>query len=118
APLAHEASRRLLAYQVVWNASVGITASLTIIHMLQTLHIGFAGMAAYTAALAGLRVVAAPLWGRALDRVGARPALVVCSVGSALSSALWLAAVSGRIWPIAIDAALSGIFLGGQDLAV
>ncbi len=85
--------------------------------MLKTLHIGFTGMAIYTAALAGARVFATPLWGRVLDRIGARPVLVVCSVGSALASALWMLAAPGRLWPIALDAVLSGVLLGGQGLA-
>ena len=74
-------------------------------------------MAIYTAVLAGARVFATPLWGRVLDRIGARPVLVVCSVGSALVSTLWMLAAPARLWPIALDAMLSGVLLGGQGLA-
>jgi hypothetical protein len=44
--------------------------------------------------------------------------LAVCSFGLALSSALWLAAAPGRLWPIAVDAVVSGALLGGHGLAV
>ena len=116
-PFTHAPSRRILLYQAAWNVALGLTASLTAVYMLKTLRIGFTGMAIYTAALAGARVFATPLWGRVLDRIGAWPVLVVCSVGSALASALWMLASRGRLWPIALDAVLSGILLGGQGLA-
>jgi len=116
-PFTHAASRRLLTYQGAWNVALGLTASLTAVYMLKTLHIGFTGMAVYTALLAVARIVTMPLWGRVLDRVGARPVLVICSIGSALASALWMLAAPGRVWPIVLDAALSGALLGGQGLA-
>lgn len=116
-PFIHGPSQRILTYQATWSVALGLTASLTAVYMLKTLHIGFTGMAIYTAALAGARVLTTPLWGRILDRIGARPVLVVCSVGSALVSALWIFAAPGRLWPIALDAVLSGVLLGGQGLA-
>jgi Na+/melibiose symporter-like transporter len=116
-PFTHPPSRRILSYQAAWNLALGLTASLAAVYMLKTLRIGFTGMAVYTAVLAGARMVATPLWGRVLDRLGARPVLVVCTVGSALASALWILAAPGRLWPIAVDAVLSGILLGGQGLA-
>ncbi len=116
-PFTHAPSRRILTYQAVWSLALGLTASLTAVYMLKTLHIGFTGMAIYTAVLAGARVFATPLWGRVLDRIGARPVLVVCSVGSALASALWMLAARGRLWPIAVDAIINGVLLAGQGLA-
>jgi MFS family permease len=116
-PFTHRASRRLIAFHVAWHASVGITASLCAITMLEALRIGFAGMAIYNAGVACVRLLATRIWGRTLDRVGSRPVLVVCSFGLALSSLLWLLAGEGRIWPIALDAALSGALLSGHELA-
>jgi MFS family permease len=116
-PFTHAPSRRILTYQAAWNLALGLTASLTAVYMLKTLKVGFTGMAIYAAVLAGARVFATPLWGRVLDRIGARPVLVVCSVGSALASALWMIAVPGRIWPIALDAVINGVLLAGQGLA-
>lgn len=116
-PFTYAPSRRILTYQAAWNLALGLTASLTAVYMLETLRIGFTGMAIYTAVLAGARMLTTPLWGRVLDRIGARPVLVVCSVGSALASALWIIAAPGRLWPIAVDAVLSGVLLGGQGLA-
>ena len=64
---------RLLVYHVVWNASMGIAASLYVVSMLDVLQIGFAGMAVYNAGLAAIRIVATPAWGKVIDRLGARP---------------------------------------------
>jgi MFS family permease len=116
-PFTDELSQRLLAYQIGWNAALGLTASVCAIYMLQTLRVGFAGMAIYGAVIAASRVLSAPLWGKAVDRAGAKPVLLVCSLGSAIASALWLFAAPGTLWPIALDAVLSGVMLGGQGLA-
>ncbi len=116
-PFTDASSRRILAYQAAWSLALGLTASVSAVYMLKTLRVGFTGMAIYTAVLAGARMFATPLWGRVLDRIGARPVLVVCSVGSALASALWTIASPARIWPIALDAVVNGVLLAGQGLA-
>jgi MFS family permease len=85
--------------------------------MIANLRMGFARMALYNGAIAAARIVAAPLWGRALDRVGARPVLVACCFGLCLSPVLWLFPREGFLWPLAIDAPLCGVLLAGQALA-
>jgi MFS family permease len=116
-PFVQPMSRRLLAYQAVWNVGFGIAAAAYAVHMLQTLRIGFVGMAVYNAVLACARVLAAPLWGKLLDRFGARPVIAACSLGSALSTSLWLWA-GNHVWPFMFEAVLSGAFLGGQELSM
>src|SRR5438045_9384715 len=74
-------------------------------------------MAGYTATLAAYRVRAAPLWGRALDRGGARAVLVSSAVALGLSPLLWIFAAEGRLWPLAIDGAMSGAANAGLSLA-
>jgi MFS family permease len=74
-------------------------------------------MSLYTSSLAALRIVSAPLWGRAIDRVGTRPVLVACCFGLSVSPAVWLFATSECLWPLAIDAFLCGVLIAGQSLA-
>src|SRR5262249_3759675 len=76
-----------------------------------------ARMAVYTAAVAAFRMLAAPLWGRAMDRSGARLVLVASAFGLGLSPFLWIFAARDRLWPLAIDAALSGAANAGPSLA-
>jgi MFS family permease len=117
-PVSDRAFRKLLAYRGAWGVATGIGASLSAIYMLRALGLGFIGVAMYTAGVAVLRVVTTPLWGRMLDRAGGRRVLVACSFGAALSSLAWVFATQGSAWLIAVDALVSGLLLGGQELAV
>lgn len=118
APFVHEATRRLLAYQVLWNAAVGLTISVTAVYMLRELHVGFVGVGLYNATLALSRVLSAPHWGRAIDRLGSRPVLVFCAIGAALTSSLWVAIVPGQIGLIALEAGLTGLLMAGHEIAL
>jgi hypothetical protein len=117
-PVLDRAYRRLLVYRGAWGVATGIASSVSAVYLLKSLGYGFMGLATYAAIVASLRVVTTPLWGSAIDRAGARPVLVACSFGAAASSFLWLGAASGHMWMIALDALLSGLLLGGQELAV
>lgn len=117
-PFADAGARRVLAFQTVWSTSTGIAASFYSAHALGALGLGVTGFAVYNTALAVLRAAATPLWGRALDRVGAGPVLVVCALLSAAGSAMWVATGLAGTWLIGIDAVLSGIALGGMDLTI
>jgi MFS family permease len=85
--------------------------------MIGNLRMGFARMAIYTAAVAAFRMLAAPLWGRVMDRSGARPVLVASAFGLGFSPFLWIFASGDRLWPLAIDAALAGALNAGASLA-
>lgn len=117
-PIADRAFRKLLTYRAAWGIATGIGASLSAIYMLRALGLGFVGVALYSAGVAVLRVLTTPLWGRMLDRAGGRRVLVACSFGAALSSLAWVFATQGSAWLIAVDALVSGLLLGGQELAV
>jgi MFS family permease len=116
-PLRDPDGRRLLAYQVAWNAGVGIGGGYFAFHLLHNLGAGFTLLALHGAGVAALRVVAAPAWGRAIDRLGARPVLAACSFAIAAMPLLWLLPAPGMLWPIALDAAVGGVAWGGHGLA-
>lgn len=117
APLSDERARRILHFQGAWNAAVGISSAFYAVHMLTNLGMGFTSVAAHAVLIAGARILAAPLWGRALDRVGARPILIACSFGISLLPLMWLLPTQERWWPLAIEAALSGMLWSGHALA-
>jgi Na+/melibiose symporter-like transporter len=117
-PIADRAYRKLLAYRAAWGIATGLAASLSAVYVLRALGLGFTGIALYSAAVASLRVVTTPLWGRLLDRAGGRHVLVTSSIGVALSSLTWVFATRGCSWLIIVDALASGLLLGGQELAV
>ena len=117
-PLLDRVYRGILVYRAAWGVATGLAASVSAIYLLESLGLGFVGIAGYGALVAALRVLSAPLWGRTLDRTGALRVLVGCSFGVAASSFFWVGATAGHPWMIALDAVLSGVLLGGQELAV
>ena len=64
-----------------------------------------------------VRVATAPLWGHAVDRLGARPVLVLCSFGIAAVPALWLFIAPDFLWPLAVEAAAAGALWAGHGIA-
>jgi Na+/melibiose symporter-like transporter len=110
--------RGLLAFQALWSVSTGIAASLYSMHALRALGMGVMGLAVYNTALAASRLSATPWWGKALDQAGPRKVLVLCTMLSGIGSALWVATGPACVWPLAIDALVSGVALGGIELAV
>jgi MFS family permease len=117
-PFRDPEARGFLVYQLAWNGAVGLAASYFALHMLRNLGMGFTLMAVHGAAVAGMRMVAAPLWGRAIDRVGARPVLLFCSFGVSVIPLLWLFPTKDMLLlPLAVDVVLSGILWGGHGVA-
>ncbi|ADO71945.1 MFS transporter [Stigmatella aurantiaca] len=111
-------ARRVLLYQVVWNAAVGLSAPYFAFHTIQNLQMSFVFMALHAAAVAGVRVLTAPLWGKLIDRVGAQPVVMACSLGISTIPLLWLLPDAGTLWPLAFDALLAGGLWSGHGLAV
>jgi MFS family permease len=117
APLRDGRARTLLAFQLAWSAAGGIALAFYPLHMIGNLRMGFVRMAIYTAAVAAFRMLAGPLWGRALDRGRARQVVVASAFALSLSPLLWIFAAEDRLWPLAIDAAVSGAANAGLALA-
>lgn len=110
-------SRPFLRYLFGWNAAVALSASFFSFHMLSNLRTGFAIAALHGLGVAVVRIVSAPLWGRAVDRFGARPVLILCSFGIAAVPAIWLFPTPAFLWPLALEAVLSGSLWGGHGIA-
>lgn len=110
-------ARPFLVYLLAWNGAVGLSAGFFSFHMLGTLQTGFTLAAAHGVVVACARIVSAPLWGRVVDGAGARPVVQLCSLGIAFVPALWLVATPDRIWPLAIEAVLAGVFWSGHGIA-
>lgn len=116
-PLADARTRRFLAYLLAWHGAVGLTAPFFGVYLLRDLKLTFAWMAMHGTVLALARMVVAPLWGRQVDRAGARWVLAWCSLGLAFGPLLWAFASPDRVWPVVADAILGGVFLAGHGIA-
>ena len=117
-PLRDAGARGLFLYQAAWNVAVGLAGSFFALHMLVNLKMGFALVALHGATTAAFRMIAAPMWGALIDRLGARPVLAACSFAISGIPLLWLLPTESRLWPLAVDAALAGTFWSGHSLAV
>lgn len=116
-PWRDASARPFLRYQLAWNGAVGIAGPFFALHCLQNLKMGFTLMAVHLAAVAFIRMLAGPIWGRAVDRVGARPVLIVCSFGICLVPLIWLPSREGVLWPLVVDAIVAGILWSGHAVA-
>lgn len=116
-PLQDGRARRLLVFLVPWNLGVGLSSTFFVVFMLQDLRMGFTLMALQSILSAAVRMLAAPLWGRAIDRVGARPVLVASSFLIIGIPLLWLWPTPDRLWPVFADSVASGLLWSGHNLA-
>ncbi len=116
-PLRAESTRRLLRYQLAWHGALGLASGLFAFYMVEHLHMGFMLVALHSACLAAVRMLASPFWGRVIDRAGAKPVLTACSFGIAILPALYVLASPSFLWPLALEAVLSGLFWSGHALA-
>jgi MFS family permease len=116
-PLGDRRLQPLLAYQAVWNLAVGVAGSFFGLFMLRDLHVGFALLALHGTTTSLSRMAVAPLWGRLIDRAGARRVLVTCSYGIAAVPLVWLLPSPGHLWPLAVDAVMAGALWSGHALA-
>ena len=115
-PLADKRARGVVAYQAVWGAATGLACTFYALFMVENLEIGFLGVTLHAVTSSLARTFAAPLWGRAVDRVGVRPVLVVSAAGIAVVSLAWVFASPSCLWILAIDALVAGGLDAGQML--
>lgn len=116
-PFGDPSARKYLAFLIGWNLAIGVSSTFFAVHMLENLGMGFALMAAYNAAAAGLRIITAPLWGRAIDRFGPRTVLSACSYSLCIVPLIWLFPREGFLWPLAVEVLFSGSLWSGHALA-
>src|SRR5262245_21381310 len=115
--LGDRAARPFLWYQLAWNAAIASVGGFISFHMLVNLKMGFSLVTAHGVAVAVVRIAAAPRWGRAWDRLGARPVLVLCSFGVTVVPVIWMLPTPERLWPIALEALIAGVLWGGHGIA-
>lgn len=115
-PLADRKARSVLAYQAVWGGATGLSATFYALFMVEDLKIGFLGVTLHAVTSSLARTFAAPLWGRAMDRVGVRPLLTASALGIGLVSVTWVFASPSCLWILALDALVAGSLDAGQML--
>jgi MFS family permease len=117
APWRDPSARSLCTYLIAWNGAVGLAGSFFALHMLRNLKMSFTVVALHGTAVALVRMVAAPVWGGLLDRLGARPVLLACSFGIGTIPFIWLLPREDYLWPLLLDCVVAGVLWCGHGLA-
>lgn len=110
--------RPLLVYQLLLGAAISPGTAFFSLWLLDRLALPYLALAGHAFVIALARALAAPLWGRAVDRFGARPVLVVSTLGVSAMPLLWMASSPDFVWPLVLDAIISGALWGGQQIAM
>ncbi len=117
APFATCRGRGVLGWTMAWHAASGVAGGLLAVYLLVELHGGYHLLALHGSAAALTRSLTARRWGVLIDRVGAQRVLTVSACGLAISPLLWLTLAEDRLWPLAIDALITGVAGSGAGLA-
>jgi hypothetical protein len=114
--------RRLAAFTMVFNVGIGLPGAFWQVYMQQHLGLSFVLISTHAATGLLVRMLAAPLWGRAIARFGPARVLAVCATGLALTPLDWVVVGSGVFLdprPLVLwDAVLAGLLWGGYTQAV
>jgi MFS family permease len=116
-PLSDPRACRVAAYHVAWNGACGLSAPFFGLYLLNDLRAGYTILAAQGAGLALAKVASTSAWGQAVDRLGPKRVLMICTAGLTLSPFGWIACREGRLWPLAVEAVIGGVLLGGHSVA-
>jgi MFS family permease len=117
-PFTNRRFRKLLLFMVLWSIATGIAGPFFAAHMIKNLKMSFSAIAFYSIVAGMLNLITLPLWGKVIDRVGNRPVLVMNLIGVFYLPLLWLLAGPDRLFPIWLDAGLTGLFWPGFTLAL
>jgi hypothetical protein len=110
--------RRALTFVCAWSGALGVSSSFVPLHMLSNLGFGFSSLALHAAGVAVGHLAAARAWSRRLDARGPSGVLRVATLPAALVPLVWLLPARSAVWAVALDAALTGVLLSGQSLAL
>jgi predicted MFS family arabinose efflux permease len=117
-PLKDKNFMRFLRFVGFWYLTSSIASPFYIVFMLQNLKMQYSTVAIYSI-LAGIATfIFQPLWGRAIDQLKSKPILMINFFGVAFLPLLWIFPNPNFLYPIWIDAFLTGLFWSGVNLSV
>lgn len=105
--------RRVVGLFSLWNVSIGMPAAFWTVYMLRHLHMSFLLIGLHASVILAVRVLCTGHWSRLIDRVGSQRVLVGSAFGAAVIPLLWFLPSPGAIWPIWVEAVISGFFWTG-----
>ncbi|MEO0072087.1 MAG: MFS transporter [candidate division WOR-3 bacterium] len=118
APLKNQNFRNFLKFMAFWNLTSGIASPFYIVFMLNHLKMPYSRVAIYSIIAGVMILIFGPLWGRAIDRFRSKPVLFLNFLGIGFLPFLWLFPKENFLFPVWLDAFLTGVFWPAVNLGV
>jgi MFS family permease len=113
--------RRYITARTTWSFGVWLALPFVNVYWLKTLGLDFTTVTLLTAGQTLLNLASLTMWGRAVDRWGCRPIVILSTALRATSLALLAVTTTGTpwLWPLLLgQVALAGLGDGGLQLSV
>lgn len=117
APLSDLRFRKLIIFMTVWSLVAPLASPFYIVHLLKNLTAeSYTAVGTYIAISAASGITFQWLWGRALDRFGAKPIVFINLFLTGFLPLLWVFATPKFLMPVWLDGVGNGLFWSGATL--
>ena len=117
-PLTDKNFRKFLWFIIFWYLTSGIASPFYLVFLLKNLNLHYSTVALYGIFAGVMSLIFQLLWGRAIDKFRSKPVLTINFLCVAFLPLLWLFPTPHFLLPIWFDAALTGVFWPGVNLAL
>jgi len=117
-PLGDKNFRKFLSFITFWYLTSGIASPFYMVFLLKNLSLPYSTIALYSIFAGVMSLIFQLLWGRAVDKFRSKPVLTINFLCVAFLPLLWLFPTRTFLLPIWLDAALTGVFWPGVNLAL
>ncbi len=117
-PLRDKNFRKFLSFITFWYLTSGIASPFYMVFLLKNLSLPYSTIALYSIIAGLMSLIFQILWGRAVDKFRSKPVLTINFLCVAFLPLLWLFPTRTFLLPIWLDAALTGVFWPGVNLAL
>jgi len=117
-PWADHRFRKFIRFMAVWSLVAPLASGFYSVHLLKNLsQNSYSLLGIYIAVSAACGIAFQWLWGRGIDRFGAKPVMFLNLLCTGILPMLWVFATPGFLLPIWLDAVGNGLFWSGATLA-
>lgn len=117
-PLADPGFRKFIRFMAVWSLVAPLASGFYSVHLLKNLsHNSYSLLGIYISVSAACGIAFQWLWGRGIDRFGAKPVMFLNLLCTGLLPLFWVFATPRFLLPIWLDAVGNGLFWSGATLA-
>ncbi|MDZ7335209.1 MAG: MFS transporter, partial [candidate division KSB1 bacterium] len=117
-PFQTEKFKKLLTFYLFYIFAVGLAIGYFPVYLLKTLRWSFSTIALLSIGTSLVSLVAQPLWGVLMDRVGHKPVIKITALGLIPVPILYLIATPDHSFPIWLDICFTGVFWSGFNLVM